>query len=567
MAAGGGNIPEEDKFPQDRVLEFPRTDSSGNRFKFPTNTEEKVNGDGIYDYMKLTTRTHKANFEWRKKIGNYIAQEVLHKSIGTNDMGYVMKDFPDGYELYDHHKGLPGKMRHDLYLFGPDNSQRLYRFRSTNEFLPHASWLFDINNNKPCKCKYCSGSKSQAGINASLGIHAKASTSDSKKTTPVKSALAQSKATTTRSGRRSAPGPLSRSPPTKPPMLSELYDDRTSDRVFRRGELVWVVLDEPIRSPDNPALDIIAWPGLIDGYHFEPQSSVSRNFYKVRLLCSPQSQIYNEHRMFPYRGFILSDELKKRLDTVRSPTNVSETDIQSPREFRPLRISMHDLEPSSELPTFDAALLPYAHAVFATLFVNSYFLPFGHWESPPGPGSPSGDCFQGLYWGAEKLWLGDVVRIKPEAREVAHTSSDEIMAEAGATEKMSLGGFSAQLLGRYMRQLTSQNNLLIPNRLLIPPRRLTFLLVLRPRGSQMQIHCSWISHLREVSPRHPQLKFGDALVRQTGYYVSAQRWSQEDTIQLFFPTRSFALIRGRRKSSIIFVRPTTTSSGQIRSIC
>ena len=47
MTAGASTVPEETikaeeaKFPQDRILEFPRTDSNGSRLKFPTNTREE----------------------------------------------------------------------------------------------------------------------------------------------------------------------------------------------------------------------------------------------------------------------------------------------------------------------------------------------------------------------------------------------------------------------------------------------------------------------------------------------------------------------------------------------
>ncbi len=41
-----------------------------------------------------------------------------HLASGSNEKGYIMKDFPKGYEFYDHHKGPPEKIRHDLYLYG-----------------------------------------------------------------------------------------------------------------------------------------------------------------------------------------------------------------------------------------------------------------------------------------------------------------------------------------------------------------------------------------------------------------------------------------------------------------
>lgn len=65
---------------------------------------------------------------------------------------------PDpGYALFQQKRQAePGDTgredRRDAYLYG---STRVHRFRSPEEFQPHADWLLDGMRNV-CRCKYCS---------------------------------------------------------------------------------------------------------------------------------------------------------------------------------------------------------------------------------------------------------------------------------------------------------------------------------------------------------------------------------------------------------------------------
>ncbi len=76
---------------------------------------------------------------------------------------------------------------------------------------------------------------------------------------------------------------------------------------------------------------------------------------------------------------------------------------------------MSDLESSPELPTFDAALLPYTWAIYIALYTNAFFLPLSPWESSTRFDDVPRSYFQGLFLGPEKFWLGDMVRVKPES--------------------------------------------------------------------------------------------------------------------------------------------------------
>jgi len=166
--------------------------------------------------------------------------------------------------------------------------------------------------------------------------------------------------------------------------------------------------------PTIPRWTSFFWPGLVVGYHFEPKSNGKPNCYTVQLFCSSQSQMYNENRLLPYRGFILDKTLKARLELVRFPPNLY-PDVQNFCTFRPLRKSMSDLEYSVDSPTFDAALLPYTWAIYIALYVNAFFLPFGPWETSTQFDDVPRSYFQGLFLGPEKFWLGDMVRVKPES--------------------------------------------------------------------------------------------------------------------------------------------------------
>ena len=59
--------------------------------------------------------------------------------------------------MTEQRKGAPSSLRTDPYLFG----SHAHRFRSSNEFFPHAVWLLCDTSMKSgnCVCKYCSGSK------------------------------------------------------------------------------------------------------------------------------------------------------------------------------------------------------------------------------------------------------------------------------------------------------------------------------------------------------------------------------------------------------------------------
>ncbi|KAJ3005452.1 UNVERIFIED_CONTAM: hypothetical protein HDU68_004604, partial [Siphonaria sp. JEL0065] len=92
------------------------------------------------------------------------SEEALSQFIGRLS-GLVVKAggqpvtaLPSGYELLGHARSGGNKAHIDRYLYGHPKGSR---FRSVNEFVPHVLFL-QSDRSKPCGCKYCSSSLSNA---------------------------------------------------------------------------------------------------------------------------------------------------------------------------------------------------------------------------------------------------------------------------------------------------------------------------------------------------------------------------------------------------------------------
>lgn len=47
-----------------------------------------------------------------------LRSQLLRDCSLSETKKYVLKSWPDGYQMYDHNKGPEGNPRHDLYLVG-----------------------------------------------------------------------------------------------------------------------------------------------------------------------------------------------------------------------------------------------------------------------------------------------------------------------------------------------------------------------------------------------------------------------------------------------------------------
>lgn len=118
------SIPQNTHF-----LDFERSD--GDSGKWPTDTTEIVDSEGQVNFMMPLELDSVAAVRWRLGVAQGLSVALNlpgenlrshHKSmVLTSYLAgpiYALRDWPEGYAFYDHHKGKSEDPRHDIYLFG-----------------------------------------------------------------------------------------------------------------------------------------------------------------------------------------------------------------------------------------------------------------------------------------------------------------------------------------------------------------------------------------------------------------------------------------------------------------
>ncbi|APA13182.1 hypothetical protein SS1G_14092 [Sclerotinia sclerotiorum 1980 UF-70] len=138
----------------------------------PAQLSDKEDAEGNVDcYKKLEYDEPKA-VDWRRKIGGMLMHYLGGKE--HSDRNYVLKDLPEGYVLWEHLKYNKNKLeaeqkrekgkhaagayeRQDTYLYGHPQGRKK-RYRSPADFFPHVLWLSTDKDGDPrnCSCKVCS---------------------------------------------------------------------------------------------------------------------------------------------------------------------------------------------------------------------------------------------------------------------------------------------------------------------------------------------------------------------------------------------------------------------------
>ncbi|KAI0369154.1 hypothetical protein BV20DRAFT_968342 [Pilatotrama ljubarskyi] len=278
--AGAHTLPDNPEW-----LEFPRSD--GDPSALPKNTKQIVDSEGQVNFMRPVPLDESLAIGWRVSVG---AQLAVRMGLPEGRQ-YVLKSFPEGYQLYDHNKGPVKAPRHDPYLCG---SIHVNRFRSTNEFIPHALWLMQdaTMNRANCSCKYCT-KQPQRIISDNLGL----SGLSARRSASVAGALPPSVRAPRprREPREARPRPLPPKPfasvrrAPKPPRVlvgpeQHILPERDLDiraalvcsedqrpRWFRKGEVLWCHLGVPIRGRASEE-DIEFWPGVVEDMHIKTQA-------------------------------------------------------------------------------------------------------------------------------------------------------------------------------------------------------------------------------------------------------------------------------------------------------
>ncbi|KAJ7823025.1 hypothetical protein B0H13DRAFT_2291322 [Mycena leptocephala] len=448
-------------------IDFPRTD--GDSALWPTNTTREIDAEGCVNYMQPVTLDESICIKWRVGVGDAIS--VALKLPGGQP--HVLRDFPNGYRMFDHHKGKADNPRHDIYLFGSDSRAR---FRSVPEFIPHAIWLMG-DGSDVCKCKYCS-KKPQREITSSMGNLLRNSH------LPHHPALRDQNKTYA----------AVQKTPNLPQGVRPYPDEEqgTLPRWFRDGELVWCALQTPIAPPGSDSQESIRfWPAIIDEVKLRidpksPPPETSDRFstpwvaqqstaYKVQFLAISRSYLLPDSMIIPYPSYIVPNPILQAMvlrpvgDWDLSPDKLVNFDPCPPHPVPPpafadtltafalaLQIAStvfsfwcltDEWDAKLTLPPVTRPAPPPSSLQSAIEFAGTNNAYVGSISSGPIPGrsqrSPpprvvTQTRFQGLWWGGERIWADDLVRLKVPRNCLAPMGAQHIFAPSGPGNKSKL---------------------------------------------------------------------------------------------------------------------------------
>ncbi|KAJ7043682.1 hypothetical protein C8F04DRAFT_1072948 [Mycena alexandri] len=490
-------------------IDFPRSD--GDSTLWPTNTTRIIDDEGCVNFMQPVPLDAPLSVKWRVGAGDAIC--VALKLPGGQP--YVLRDFPDGYRMFDHHKGKADNPRHDVYLFGSESKSR---FRSVPEFIPHAVWLMG-DGSDVCKCKYCS-KKPQREITSSMGnlLRHSNSPSPSRPTRPKAEKIERKRDVLSkrplgdrlRDNKTYAAVQKSHNLPktsphiqTKHVMLVErnnnlrdacrLPSEGCLPRYFRDGELVWCALEnpimshpeQPVTSPEEESLMIKYWPAIIDEVKLAivrapiPPDAitadnaatpwVTRQFttYRVRFLGISQTYLLPDNMVIPYQSYLVPEPLLNGM--AHRPIDDWDFTTEKLADFDPCP------PPPGVSPSYRDALTTFALALQIASTVSTFWCVTDEWDAKlplppptarpvpppsslqsaieaagsnnayggsistgpiqiraPAPAPPARVVtqvrFQGMWWGGERIWADDLVRLKVPRSCLAPAGAQHIFA-------------------------------------------------------------------------------------------------------------------------------------------
>ncbi|KDN35069.1 hypothetical protein RSAG8_11907, partial [Rhizoctonia solani AG-8 WAC10335] len=429
MVAGAGMFTDTGQIgpnePNSQMLEWPRTDGDASRRPTGVSFTKNVDHGGNVNYYRLVGDTEEASVAWRREIGTYLAEEM---NLPKGKV-YWMKGWPEGYAFYDHQKGQLPNPRHDLYLCG---SIVTARFRSKNEFKPHAKWLMTdpTLNTRNCGCKYCTKTKYQVEVNQAQGLRGLQRPPEHhlRGTNPTPGeAMTHARRRVIREQKQTKQGKPKATPKPEQALtaLPERLRDLNSGRAFRASELVWVTLVNPIPVTGDGSAEIEFWPAVILTYSTKNEPTphkpgetdyevVAHFTFNIRLLGVNHQVTVSGDRLLPQLGYIPNPSLLEAVKECR-PNRPVNREFSEYTHFNPLPeyddvlgLTSGSYTLKDALPTFTLALHIVACLTPVWCATNSY--------SSDDKNARGDELFQGLWWGSERIWLDDVVRLRPSHR-------------------------------------------------------------------------------------------------------------------------------------------------------
>lgn len=433
-----------------------------------------------------------------------------------------------------------------LYSPSSEGSKIVARFRSPQEFIPHAYWLITDRgeNRSNCKCKYCA-KRPQREVTDAFGL------SSSQRQGPSPSGTARVPTNFGSAARKREKQQVPHLTVRRAPRIPKLpkaptqfvAPEREGDlrralgkyqQWARESELVWVKLNHPIawkNADTHPEEVIVFWPGIVEEISFKseirpkesdvvmkdisngdakhdivgnsaadedvPWTVRHKWVYKIQLLVVSKVMACEDDRLLPYQSYAPSENLLRAIRSVKidvdsysGPVGMSiitasgdneEEDAETKLSEAFARFDPSPPSPQSQERHFEEAAGPFAMAIQIASCISRYWTPTHTWEcklleprsilpsgsvSTPVRNAPSerelqnsstsgGEAtpefnnqqpsklrqafgiesqlrFQGLWWGAERIWMGELVRLKFPRYQFAPKGAANIKQPSGS---------------------------------------------------------------------------------------------------------------------------------------
>lgn len=377
------------------------------------------------------------------------------------DKNFILSAFPENYRLYEHIRtkasttngpnkshAAGGNDRQDSYLYGHPQGRKK-RYRSPADYFPHLLWLSTDESGDPnnCCCRICSPEELELEDEAPAKVLAKAQVPNKPVATPSNATTA-----TTANAARAPGQPAANISLPRVRNYEQKLDSQYNAFFYRPGEVVWFQRGQ-------------AWGLGTIANRFKRSGQQVGSFtyrYRVQPLGNPFG--------YPQPVDCSQDQIRNWLawsppPCVRPSLNPTPANGMKQATFDTTNWREYSQDPKTS--STDAEV---DSSILAAKMLETTYTPFDLAESKTSTGASlqvSERSYNGIYLGAEKIWLGDPLRLRGKD----NGATTDIMILHKILERQDPGNSSNSavlLIGDIYSPVTVPTNTLAPTSPLHP---------------------------------------------------------------------------------------------------
>nr|XP_023907868.1 uncharacterized protein LOC112019581 [Quercus suber] len=368
--------------------------------------DQNPDKNGVSDYYREVLPEGTKHIDWRRKLGGMLAREMEWKEKPGNEnyhlFEHVKKTIKDGKtEVKNKTHAAGGNDRQDAYLYGHPQGRRK-RYRSPVDFFPHLLWLCTDESGNPdnCTCRVCCPEEMDSIIPGAKTKVAKQEAESKLSTNRPSSVQTQPQIVkqdqpasapqkpTAAAARELAPPASARLAPTllpQPRLADQKIDWGWNHFMYRPGELVW------FKNGGAWSLGVVLrrWVHAANGFFYTVQQLSVPSRY------SPVVTKSSDHEMRPWLAWSVPRYTQDGLNNLKQD---------------PMRYETADWAGMAQ-KRYGSGNVDVDASILAAKSIDQSYSPFSLIETHDAEGGITQSNYDGVYFGAEKIWVGDPVRL------------------------------------------------------------------------------------------------------------------------------------------------------------